>query len=98
MQFREALGPSSATGERQERLVELLTKKKAELPTAAALLLTQPVALELLAMRLPKVRRDGDLVAHGRRQRSWYDGCLTRSVGADKAGLTILLDLVSAIG
>jgi len=97
MHFREALGPSNVAKDRQQRLSELLTKKKDEIPTAAALLLAKPAALELLAERSPKVRVDGDQIAHGHRQRSWYEGSVTRSVGTDKVALAILLDLVSPV-
>jgi len=98
MHFREALGPSSSPKERQQRLSEILMEKKDEIPTAAALLMTKPAALNLLAERFAKVRLDGDQVAHGYRQWSWYEGSVTRSVGTDKVALTGLLDFVLPAG
>ncbi len=96
MSFREALGPSSSPDERQQRLSDILREKRDELPSEAALLITKPAALNLLAERFSKVRLDGDQVAHGYRQRSWYEGAVTRSV--DKVALTDLLDLVLPVG
>jgi len=94
MSFREALG-SSSLDERQQRLSDILREKKDELSSEAALLITKPAALNLLADRFSKVRLDGDQVAHGHRQRSWYEGAVTRSV--DRIALMDLLDLVSPV-
>lgn len=76
-------------------MLAMLTEKKNELPSQAALLMTKPEALNLLAERFPRVRLDGDQVAHGYRERSWYEGPVSRSVGRDKVALTSLLDYVS---
>lgn len=95
MQFRETFNPDSSLEERQQSLLEMLTKKKDDLPSQAALLITKPEALNLLAERSPRVRFDGDQVAHGYRERSWYEGAVFRSVGKDKIALTSLLDYVS---
>ena len=92
MSFREALGPSSSPDERQQRLSDILREKRDELPSEIALLITNPDALNLLAEQFSKVRLDGDRVTHGYRQRSWYEGAVTRSF--DKVALTVLLDLV----
>jgi hypothetical protein len=62
------------------------------IPSAVALLESNPAALSLLADRLPKIRQHGDQVAHGRRQRSWYEGPVSRST--DKVALTTLLELL----
>ena len=92
MHFREALGPSSSPEERQQRLSDILREKKDELPSEAVLLITKPATLKLLAERFSKVRLDGDQVAHGHRQRSWYEGAVARST--DKMALMDLLDLI----
>jgi len=91
--FREALGPSSSLQVRQQRLVELLRDNMNAIPAAAALLISNPAALSLLADRFPKVRQHGDQVAHGRRQRNWYEGSVSRST-SDRAALTALLELL----
>ena len=75
----------------------MLTEKKDELPSQAVLLMTKPEALNLLAERFPRVRLDGDQVAHGYRERSWYEGPVSRSIGRDKVALTNLLDYVSPV-
>ena len=95
IQFRETLNSSSSLQERQQRLLEMLTEKKDNLPSQAVLLITKPEALNLLAERSPRVRLDGDRVAHGYRERSWYEGAVSRSVGKDRIALTSLLDYVS---
>jgi hypothetical protein len=95
IQFRETLNPASSLEERQQRLLEMLNEKKDDLPSQAALLITKPEALNLLAEQSPRVRLDGDRVAHGYRERSWYEGAVFRSVGKDKIALTSLLDYVS---
>ena len=92
MHFREALGPWSSSEERRQRLSDILREKTDELPAEAALLSTKPAALKLLAERFSKVRLDGDQVAHGHRQRSWYEGAVARS--SDKIALMDLLNLV----
>ncbi|KAF8907883.1 hypothetical protein CPB84DRAFT_1843732 [Gymnopilus junonius] len=94
-QFREALGPSSSLEERRTRLREMLDNKKEELPKEAAFLMNRPEALALLAERYHRVRLDGDQVAHGYRERSWYEGSVSRSSGGGKVGLTSLLDFIS---
>jgi len=96
--FREALGPSSCPEEREERLLEILMEKKDEINPEAMLLMTKPAALNLLADRFPKVRLHGDQVAHGYRQRSWYEGSVARSVGTDKVALMGLLDFIFPVG
>lgn len=98
LSFREALGPSPILEERRQRLSEILNERKDEISSQAALLLTKPAALNLLAERFPKVRLDGDQVAHGHRQRSWYEGSVSRSVGTDKVALMSLLDFVFPVG
>ena len=90
--FREALGPESSLHVRQERLINLLRDNRNAIPAAAALLESNP-ALSLLADRFPKVRQHGDQVAHGHRQRSWYEGSVFRST-SDRAALTGLLGLL----
>jgi hypothetical protein len=97
IQFRETLNPASSLEERQQRLLEMLNEKKDDLPSQAALLITKPEALNLLAEQSPRVRLDGDRVAHGYRERSWYEGAVFCSVGKDKIALTSLLDYVSPV-
>ena len=91
--FREALGPSSSLQVRQQRLIDLLRDNRNAIPAAAALLESNPAALSLLADRFPMVRQHGDQIAHGRRQRSWYEGSVSRST-SDRAALTALLELL----
>ncbi|KAJ3492054.1 hypothetical protein NLJ89_g11282 [Agrocybe chaxingu] len=55
LHFRDTLGPSPILAERRQRLSEMLKEKKDEIPSQAALLLTKPAALDLLAERLPKM-------------------------------------------
>lgn len=98
LKFREALGISSSIQERQQRLVEILTEKKNEIPAGAASLIAKPAALSLLAEVSPKVRLDGDQIAHGYRQRSWYLGSVTRSAASDKTALSDLLDFILPVG
>jgi hypothetical protein len=94
LNFRDALGISLSTQERQQRLVEILTEKKDEIPAEAASLIAKPAALGLLAEVSPKVRLHGDQIAHGYRQRSWYEGSVARSAVSDKMALSDLLDFV----
>jgi hypothetical protein len=56
LNFRDALGITSSIQERQQRLVEILTEKKKEIPAQAASLIAKPAALSLLAEVSPKVR------------------------------------------
>lgn len=95
--FREALGPSSSLEERHQLLLTMLTEKMDDLPHEAVLLMNKPDALNLLAERFPRVRLNGDQVAHGYRERSWYEGSVFRSVGRDKTALKSLLDYVSSV-
>jgi hypothetical protein len=94
LNFRDALGITSSIQERQQRLVEILTEKKNEIPAHAASLIAKPAALSLLAEVSPKVRLLGDQIAHGYRQRRWYEGSVARSAGSDKMALSDLLDFV----
>ena len=94
LNFRDALGVSLSTQVRQQRLVEILTEKKDELSAEAVSLIAKPAALGLLAEVFPKVRLHGDNIAHGYRQRSWYEGSVARSSASDKMALSDLLDFV----
>jgi hypothetical protein len=94
LNFRDALGISLSTQERQRRLVKILTEKKDEIPAEAASLIAKPAALGLLAEVSPKVRLHGDLIAHGYCKRSWYEGSVARSAASDKMALSDLLDFV----
>jgi hypothetical protein len=91
--FREALGPSFALQVRRQRLLDLLREHVNAIPTDVALLESNPAALNLLADRWPKIREHGDQVAHGHRQRSWYEGSVSQST-SDRAALTALLELL----
>ena len=91
--FREALGPVSCLQVRQQRLVDLLRDNRNAIPAAAALLESNPAALSLLADRFPMVRQHGDQVAHGHRQRTWYEGSVSRST-SDRVALTALLEFL----
>ena len=93
LNFRNALGISSSIQERQ-RLREILTEKKSEIPAKAASLIAKPAALGFLAEVSPKVRLHGDQIAHGHCQRSWYEGSVARSAASDKMALSDLLDFV----
>jgi hypothetical protein len=55
LNFRDALGISLSTQERQQHLIEILTEKKDEIPAMAASLIAKPAALGLLAEVSPKV-------------------------------------------
>ena len=94
LNFRDALGISSSIQERQQRLLEILTEKKNEIPAEAAFFIAKPAALGLLVEVSPKVRLHGDQIAHGYRQRSWYEGSVARSAASDKMALSDLLDFV----
>jgi myosin heavy subunit len=91
--FREALGLSSSLQVRQQCLMGLLRDNRNAIPVATTLLESNPAALSMLADRFPKVRQHGDQVAHGHRQRSWYEGSVSRST-SDKAALMTLLALL----
>ena len=94
LNFRDALGISLSTQERQQRLVEILIEKKDEIPAEAASLIAKPAALGLLAEVFPKVRLHGDHIAHGHCKRSWYEGSVARSAVSDKMALSDLLDFI----
>ena len=94
LNFRDALGITSSTQERKQRLIKILTEKEYAIPARAASLIAKPAALSLLAEVSPKVRLLGDQIAHGYRQRSWYEGPVARSVGSDKMALSDLLDFI----
>ena len=94
LNFRDVLGILLSTQEQQQRLVEILTEKKDEIPAMAASLIAKPAALGLLAEVSPKVRLHGDQIAHGYCQRSWYEGSVARSAVSDKMALSDLLDFV----
>jgi hypothetical protein len=94
LSFRDALGISLPIQNRQQHLVDILIEKKDEIPVEAASLIAKPAALGLLAEFTPKVRMDGDQVAHGYRKRSWYEPSVARAVASDRMALSDLLDFV----
>ena len=93
LNFRDALGISSSSQERQQCLVEIFTEKKDVIPPEAASLATKGAALGLLAEVSPKVRVHGDQIAHGYRQWSWYEGAVAHAA-SDKVALSDLLDFI----
>ena len=95
VQFREKLNESTSLAERREILLAMLTAKKDEIP-GAALLITKPDALNLLAEQHPRIRTPKDQVVHGYHEpeRSWYEGPVLRSTGNDKVALTSILDYI----
>jgi len=56
------------------------------------LLISDP-AMAMISGLFPKVRLEGDRVAHGAASCSWYEGAIIRS--KDRVALQVLLDVVT---
>jgi hypothetical protein len=48
----------------------------------------------MISELFPKVRLEGDRVAHGTASRGWYEGAVARS--KDRVALQVLVDFVTA--
>ncbi|KDR71940.1 hypothetical protein GALMADRAFT_213435 [Galerina marginata CBS 339.88] len=95
LDFRLALGQSSDPQERQRQLLLLqdnIPSSSSEVRGPAGALFKVPEALILLTDPSPKVRLDGNNIAHGRRKRDWYESAVVGS--ADRVALSALLDFV----
>ena len=89
MRFRDYLSLGLSSGQRQQRLKNLI--KETLSPNIAGFVLTKSAAIRLLAEH---VRQDSDkAVAHSFFKSSWFEGAIARA-GQEKAGLAEVLDIV----
>jgi hypothetical protein len=94
-EWRLALGPTTDVPERKAKARRLFVDNSHTMSEAERMLMESTEAMTMLSEVLPRVRMQGDHVAHGEQAPDWYKKAVHSSHSDDRVALTALLDYIS---